>query len=141
MLRPGVIEQIFTLGQRIDTDPEIGVDGRQLEGRLVEVVDRGLVLLRTVGLAGPTLVRIALHGLDDVDLYGGPGRGRLRIPSLALATILVPDGADASAGFLRPAFDDLWLAGGHADGSPSYGDGRWEGYDEDDRYRFRHWPT
>lgn len=141
LVRPGMVEQVFTIGQRIDDDPEIGVEGRELEGRLVSTVDRGLALLRAVGLQGPTLVRIALHGLDDVDIYGGAGRGRLRIPSLGLSSVVVPDGVEAAAVFLRPAFDDLWLASGRADGSPSYGDGVWAGYADEARYSFRHWPT
>lgn len=129
LLRPGVIETVFTIGERIDDDPEIGIEGLQLEARLVSAVDRGLELLEAVGLSGPTLVAVALYELTDVDLYGGRGRGRFRLPSLGLTPVLVPTGERQAGNSLHHAFDELWLASGRADGSPSYsGSDAWAGY-------------
>jgi len=129
LLRPGVVETVFTIGERIDDDPDIGVEGLQLEARLVASVDRGLELLGAVGLNGPTLVAIALYDLTDVDLSGGRGRGRIRLPSLGLTPVLVPTGERQAGNSLHHAFDELWLASGRADGSPSFsGSGAWAGY-------------
>lgn len=129
LLRPGVIETVFTIGERIDDDPDIGIEGLQLEARLVAAVDRGLELLAAIGLSGPTLAAIALYDLTDVELYGGRGRGRIRLPSLGLTPVLVPLGEHQAGDSLRHAFDELWLASGRADGSPSYSEGdAWTGY-------------
>lgn len=129
LLRPGVIEKVFTIGERIDDDPDIGIEGLKLEAELVAAVDRGLELLAAIGLSGPTLVAIALDHLMDVALYGGRGRGRIRLPSLTLTPVLVPPGERRAGDSLRHAFDELWLASGRADGSPSFsGSDAWAGY-------------
>lgn len=136
LLRPGVVEHLFEMCRRIDDDRDIGLDGRGLEGQIVTRADRSLALLAALGLAGPTLLSIALYELDDVRLSGGRRLGRFRSPSLGLATAMVPAGVTASGDHLRRAFDDLWLAAGQAEGSPSYGeDGVWRGYAQTDNYQ------
>lgn len=134
LLRPGVVEQVFTLGRRIDDDPTIVVNGFHIEKRLVTLADRSIALLTALGLAGPFAVVTHLYGLEEVELSGAPGSGRFRVQSLALTAALVPEGGRAGA-FLRPAFDQLWLASGVAQGSLSYdGSEDWKGYASDNAY-------
>lgn len=128
LLRPGVVEQVFTLGHRIQDDPTIVVNGFTLEKRLVDLADRSLALLDAVGLGGPSAVVIHLYGIEDVELSGAPGAGRFRLPSLALPATFVAEGARAGNA-LHAAFDALWLAAGAADGSLSYDHAEgWKGY-------------
>lgn len=119
LLRPGIVEQLFTLGQPVEDDEEILVDGVALEHRIVDTIDRGLKLLGEIGLAGPVLVALSLYELDPVRIGGTSRVGRFRQPSLGIAPVLLPDGTRQSAERMRDAFDDLWLAAGFAEGSPS----------------------
>ena len=130
LLRPGVVEHFITLGERIADDPWTAVDGRQVEGALVQRLDRSLQLLDALGLEGPTLVAVALYGLDEVRLTSGRGLGRFRTLNLGFDAVLIPKGARESGSHLRPLFDDFWLAAGSSAGSPSFDDDdHWAGYD------------
>lgn len=134
LLRPGVVERVFTIGRRVDDDSSILVNGFTLEKQLVTLADRSLALLASVGLGGPAAVVIHLYGIEDLELSGAPGAGRLRMPSLVLpATLVAEDGRAGDA--LHAAFDALWLAAGVADGSMSYDDAEaWKGYAPDSAY-------
>ena len=129
LLRPGIVELVMKIGERIDDDREIVVEGLQLEASLVGPIDRGLQFLSALGLEGPTLIAISLYGLDDVHLFSGRGGGRFNQPSLAFDPVLIAQNELQSGASLKHAFDMLWLASGRSTGSPSYsGDGEWAGY-------------
>lgn len=135
LLRPGIVEQLFTLGHAHEGDQEILVNGFTLEKRIVDAADRGLALLSAVGLTGPSLVAVSLYELNDVHLTGRGSVGRFRQPSLWTPPVLLPAGAIASGNALRETFDQLWLAAGISDGSLSFAESEeWAGYAPNNAY-------
>ena len=128
LVRPGVLETAIMVGARIDDDPTIIVEGRPLEGRMVEATVRMAAVAAEIGLVGPLLVGASLHGLEDVQLTNGRQASRpLRIPSLYLGTVALPSSEAVSGQALRKLFDALWLGFGFDDGSPSFSGEGWEG--------------
>ncbi|ALL15430.1 hypothetical protein [Caulobacter henricii] len=129
LLRPGVVEQLFTLGRAVEDDEDILVDGAVLEHRIVDTIDRGLQLLDRIGLAGPVLVAMSFYELGPIRIAGLGRVGRFRAPSVGTTPVLLPRGTTQSGDLLHDAFDALWLAAGFAEGSPSFtNSGRWAGY-------------
>lgn len=120
-VRPGAVEYEAMIGRRIDDDPEIAVDGRNLEAEIVTHLERLVGLLAAVGLSGPGLVSITFRGMEDVELTGGRGRGRrIRKPELFLPELRMADLSMPLLPLLREQFDILWQASGWVDGSPSF---------------------
>jgi hypothetical protein len=129
LLKPGVVEHVFTIAKGVGDDPRILVQGWAVEAVLVDIADRALALLGALGLSGPTLVATFLYDLRELDFAGPKRVGRFPMQSLGLAQALVPEGERKSGELLKPAFDELWLAAGFSGGSPSFEDGEgWAGY-------------
>lgn len=122
LVRPGVIEYEAMIGERIDGDPQIVVDGRELETAIVTHLERLAGVLAAVGLTGPGLVSIAYRGVEDVELTRARGGGRkIRKPELFLPELRVDDLSAPMQPLLRDQFNILWQASGWSDGSPSFG--------------------
>ena len=129
LVRPGAIEFEATIGSRIDDDPQITVDGRDLERRIVASVERLAACLDEVGLGGPALLAIGFEGVEDVELTRARGGGRpIRRPGFSLPVIELSDPLAEPGNQLNEAFDILWQASGWGDGSPSFGRDIWDGY-------------
>ena len=69
LARPGFFEVSATIGARIDDDPQIVVQGLELERLLVEAVDRVATLSARLGLSGPAVLTRSRLGeeIEDVD--------------------------------------------------------------------------
>ncbi|WP_315810786.1 hypothetical protein [Bradyrhizobium sp. SZCCHNR3107] len=135
LVRPGNLEYQATIGARIDDDPEILVDGRCLEGLIVRVVEHMAGMAEELGLIGPALVSVGLEGVEDVELTRpSPGGRRIRQPQLILPTVMLPNLATPLAQSFHEQFDILWQTAGWPDGSPSFGDGVWAGYEDLQNY-------
>lgn len=133
LVRPGAIEFEATIGSRIDDDPHILVDGRELEGRIVASVERLATCLAEVGLGGPALLAIGFDGVEDVELTRARGGGRpIRRPDFSLPVIELADPLAQPGNQLNEAFDILWQTSGWGDGSPSFGREIWDGYAGDE---------
>lgn len=134
LVRPGAIEFEATIGSRIDDDPHIMVDGRDLEGRIVASVERLAACLAEVRLGGPALLAIGFEGVEDVELTRARGGGRpIRRPGFSLPIVELADPLAQPGNQLNEAFDILWQTSGWGDGSPSFGRDIWDGYaDADD---------
>jgi hypothetical protein len=129
LVRPGAIEYEATIGSRIDDDPHILVDGRDLEGRIVATIERLAACLAEVGLGGPALVAIGFAGVEDVELTRARGGSRpIRRPAFSLPVTELTDPLAQPANLLHEAFNILWQTSGWGDGSPSFGRDRWDGY-------------
>jgi hypothetical protein len=128
LIQPGVAEWEVNIGELIDDDPSIVVNGKHLEWIIVNAVDRSLELAARLNLQGPSLVGVVLYGLENVELSGRFKTQPLRKPSLPLPVSILPAGTLKSGDYLRKAFDRLWMSAGFEDGSPSYRDDRWAGY-------------
>ena len=121
LVRPGVIEFEMTIGDRIDDDPEIMIDGRALEGAVVEHFERLAGVLATIGLPGPGVASVGFRGVEDVVLQRArPGGRKIRRPELVLPNLEADDLGAPFQPRLPEQFDILWQAAGWADGSPSY---------------------
>lgn len=119
--RPGIIEFEMTIGDRVDDDPEIMIDGRELEAKIAEHLERLAEVLATIGLKGPGVVSVGLRGVEDVVLHRSrPGGRKIRKPELLLPELQLEDLRTAFQPLLREQFDIMWQAAGWADGSPSY---------------------
>jgi hypothetical protein len=135
LLRPGIVEHIFNLGRPYEGDQEIVVGGFTLEKQIVSIADRALTLLDALGLAGPTLIAVNFHDLDNVHLSGRQEFGRFRQPNLSNPPVMVAAGSLMSGKALRETFDRLWLAAGFSDGSLSFASSdEWAGYAPDSAY-------
>jgi hypothetical protein len=129
LARPGAIEHEATIGIRIDDDPEIVIDGRQVEADIVAGLERLGAALAELGLTGRTLVEISFDGVEDVILTHARGGGRkIGRPQIGLPAALIEDLGDRPANTLHEQFDILWQTAGWPDGSPSFGGGGWDGY-------------
>jgi len=129
LVRPGAIEYEATIGFRIDDDPEIVIDGRQLEADIVAGFERLGPALAELGLTGRVLVEISFDGVEDVILSRARSGGRkIERPQIGLPSALVDDLEDQPANALHEQFDILWQMAGWGDGSPSFGGGGWDGY-------------
>ncbi|CAN5500142.1 hypothetical protein BH10PSE12_BH10PSE12_08240 [soil metagenome] len=128
LVHPGVLETCIMVGTRIDDDRTILVEGRPLEGRIVETAIRLATIAAEIGLDGPMLLSAGLDGLEDVQMSNGRNASRpLRIESLFLGTIALPSSAAVTANALRKLFDALWLGCGFDEGSPTFQTATWEG--------------
>jgi hypothetical protein len=128
LVRPGYLEFQTNIGQRIDDDPEILVDGRSLEAKIVRTLERMAIIVLGLNLGGPALVSVTLDGVEDVELTRArPGGKRIRQPEIVLPTATVADLSKPLARSLHEQFDILWQTSGWADGSPSFGSGEWAG--------------
>jgi hypothetical protein len=122
LVRPGLIEFEAMIGARIDDDPQILVDGRELEASIAMHLERLASVLADVGLTGPAVAGIAFRGVEDVELTRARGGGRrIRKPELFLPELQVADLAAPMQPQLQEQFNILWQASGWADGSPSFG--------------------
>lgn len=120
-VRPGMIEFEMTIGGRIDDDPEIVINGHELEAWIVEHLERLAGVLSAIGLKGPGLAAIAFRGVEDVILQRArPGGRKIRKPELFLPELQVEDLGAPLHDLLREQFDILWQAAGWSDGSPSF---------------------
>lgn len=129
LVRPGTIEHEATIGFRIDDDPEIVIDGRQLEADIVASIGRLGAALAELDLTGRTLVEISFDGIEDVILTRARGGGRkIGRPQIGLPAAMIDDLRDRPADALHEQFDILWQTAGWPDGSPSFGGGGWDGY-------------
>lgn len=122
LVRPGAVEFEAMIGARVDDDPQIVVDGCELETSIVTHLERLAGVLAAIGLTGPALVAIAFRGVEDVELTRARGGGRrIRKPELFLPELRVDDLSAPMQPQLRDQFNILWQASGWADGSPSFG--------------------
>jgi len=135
LVRPGNLEFQAMMGQRIDDDPEILVDGRCLEATVVRTLERMARLAIGLGLGGPALVSILLEGVDDLQLTGGRGGGkRIQRPEVVLPTAFIADLASPLAPSLQEQLDIIWQTSGWPEGSPSFSAGDWAGYIDEQIY-------
>jgi hypothetical protein len=135
LVRPGYLEYEAKIGARIDDDPQILVDGRQLEAIIILNLQRMAGIAAELGLAGPALIAVTLDGMEDVELTRArPGGRRIRRPQIYLPIAQVDDLTAPLADALREQLDILWQAAGWPDGSPSFGAGEWAGYRDDRNY-------
>jgi hypothetical protein len=132
LARPGFFEASATIGARVDDDPQIVVQGLDVERIMVRIVDQVATLSARLGLAGPAVLAAAFEGIDDVEmLRPEPGTGGRRIgrPSASLGTVRLENFTVPTADRLAEVMERIWLIGGWDDGSPAFVDGRWTGYD------------
>ncbi|HEX7929617.1 MAG TPA: hypothetical protein VF470_01730, partial [Sphingomicrobium sp.] len=129
LIQPGIAEWEINIGERIENDPTIVVKGKYLEWLIVNAADRSLELAAGLGLTGPSLVGVMLYELEDIELSGPYKTRRLAKPSVVLPVSIVPAGLLKSGDHLRQTLDRLWMSAGFEDGSPSYRDGHWLGYE------------
>lgn len=129
LVRPGSFEYQVQIGERIDDDPEIQIDGQNLEAEIVRNLERMGVVAGGLGLAGPALPSISLEDIEDVELTRArPGGRRIRRPAIILTPVEIEDLEAPLAEILYEQFDIIWQASGWIDGSPSFDAGSWAGY-------------
>ena len=129
LLRAGIVEHVFNIGQPYPGDRETLVNGFTVEKEIVIRADRSLEMLQALGLHGPTLISVSLNNLDGVHLTGDPHAGPFKTPSLRLRAALVPELGLRAGSLLHEMFDQLWLAAGGRDGSRSFASSdEWAGY-------------
>lgn len=136
LVRPGYLEYEANIGARIDDDPEIGVDGRGLEGLIVRTAERIARIAIDLGLGGGGLLFIGFDGVEDVHLTRArPGGRRFGRPDLNLPVAAVAELDRPIAEAVHEQLDIMWQAAGWPDGSPSFGQGAWAGYADERNYR------
>lgn len=135
LVRPGNLEYQATIGERIDDDPRVLVDGRRLEALIVRNLERMAAIALGLDLGGPALVSATLDGVEDVELTRSrPGGRPIRQPEIVLRTAVLSDLVQSLAPALHEQFDILWQTAGWADGSPSFGGQGWAGYADERNY-------
>lgn len=119
----------------MNDDKTILLSGRQIEAWIVRIAESMIQWSDAIGFDGPMLVGAGLEGLEDVELL--PGRGGILRPARTFfhlpPQLVVPGEPVASA--LRALLDEMWVAFGKGDGSPSFGGGEWSGYGGQGDYR------
>ena len=129
LVRPGRFEYQVQAGERIDDDPGILIDGRNLEAAIVHNLERMGAMAAGLGLDGPALASITLEGMENVELTRArPGGRRIRRPAIILPPVEIEDLEAPLAAALHEQFDMMWQASGWIDGSRSFDGGTWAGY-------------
>ncbi len=134
LVRPGNLEFQRTIGERIGDDPQILVNGRELEALIVHTLERMAEIAGLLNLGGPALASIGLDGVEDVVLTPAHSNRPMRVRELVMPTATLPDLTPPFAGFLHEQLDIIWQAAGWAGGSPSFGSGVWAGYSDERNY-------
>jgi hypothetical protein len=132
LARPGLFEVCATIGGRIGDDPEIVIQGRDIEQQLVNAVDRIAIAAHHLNLGGPALIAAGLEGIEDVRILRPslrPGGQRIRKREAILGVAKVQDLKAPLADHLEELMEKLWLIGGWDDGSPYFSEGHWTGYE------------
>ncbi|MGI4876775.1 MAG: hypothetical protein ACRYG4_04755 [Janthinobacterium lividum] len=134
--RNGTLDAALNLGLVVDDDPHIVVQGKQLEAMLVDLLDRASRALAKLNLGPVALANVQLVGGEDLIIHSPQPSGRsLGLPYINLGfkqfeAIGGPLGHQA-----RTMMDSLWMAAGRKEGSPSFADDTWQGYDGEAPYR------
>jgi hypothetical protein len=129
LVRPGNFEYQATIGFRVDDDPQIMVDGRELEAIIIHNLERMGAMATQLGFKGPALASFYLDGVEDVELTQDKLGGRqIRKGEIVSAAIKIEDFSAPVAGTIREQFDILWQTAGWPDGSPSFPNDVWLGY-------------
>ena len=129
LFRDGSLEYSLHLGARIGDDSEILVDGVALEAALLGALESLVTVSSKLGYGKSFVVSLALFGVEDVVFNHSVARSRrLRTQTLYLGRVLNFTTDAGMSAQLKPLFDQMWLAAGVDDGSPSYNDaGEWCG--------------
>jgi hypothetical protein len=129
-VRPGYFEFQSNIGQRIDDDKDILVDGLELESTIVDNLETMAASAIKLGLGGSALVSLVLEGVEDVRLIRSRSevRKRVRQPDIVPPAVRLVDLSRPFANSLRDQLDMLWQASGWPEGSPSFAEGNWTGY-------------
>ncbi len=107
-----------------------------MEARIVVAVQELGTLAGAVGLGGPAVVAVALHGVEGVQVAGSRSTGRrIGYPDVTLGTLSLADAQALQPIALKHMLDQLWLMSGWDEGSPSFGGGQWAGQAGDEPYR------
>ena len=140
--RPESYALLFRSGavEAADTDilwPE--PDGRIIpsvvfEGDILDSAERYVALLDHLGVAGPVYVGLSLLGVRGYEMAVrrsfGPGAGPVDRDALVVPEVMAEGpGLDRPAveALMRPVFDQVWNACGHARSFLYHADGRWVG--------------
>jgi hypothetical protein len=126
LVQPGNFEFQINIGQRIDDDPQIVVDGADLEKTIIGNLERMFRFANELGFDGAAVISIAFDGMEDVEFRQGRrnfGRSDIYFP-----TVLLSDMSEPIAAILQEQLDTLWVMVGVKAGSPSFKDGAWTGY-------------
>ncbi|RUL79927.1 hypothetical protein [Dyella choica] len=128
--RPGYFEFQINIGQRIDDDRDILVDGLSLESTVVGMLENLATCAVELGLGGAALVSVTLDGVEDVRLMRGHSAIKKRIsePYVVPPAARLVDLSNPMASLLHEQLDIFWQASGWSDGSPSFENGSWAGY-------------
>jgi hypothetical protein len=127
-IRPGVFQVALNIGNRIDDDPRILVDGYKVEAAIVEMLDKCSAAAAELDLSGLGLVSAVLIGAEDVEVQMSRLAGRFRKPSVGLGEIELESIGEAVGDHMQPIFDKLWAAAGIGEGSISFSGKGWAGY-------------
>lgn len=115
----GALEATWTIGERQDDDPEILVDGCELERNIAAMTGRLLAARTALGLTEPVLVHVTLFGAEDLILSGaGANTRKIHNPALGIGHVQIGGVSDDLDHALKSLFDHLWLASGVESGSP-----------------------
>ncbi len=127
----GLVEWRFNVARRHPDDPTVLVAPELLERQVVALVDRGLHVLREVGLQERVLVGAVLYGTDQIEVaIPGIRITRMRDTNPSFPTVLIPAGALRSGDSMKALFDGFWVSAGAPRGSPSFAAGGWIGYSQ-----------
>jgi hypothetical protein len=127
-VQPGIVETSILLGEIVDDDPTAVIEGRAIEGRIVETIRRLAALFAEVGQHGSASLSVAFHQLEDVQV--STSRWTSRPLGWGMPMVWFVD-LPSLAGFmplqLKALFNSIWLAVGFEDGSTSFNDSEWTG--------------
>jgi len=133
----GFVEIVHTLDE-VDEHGRVEIiRGCPLERQIVKTLDAISEAYERLAVRPPVFLRVELMGVLGAKLaMSTPGsskgfdRPAVQTEVLGLSQMTRPLGRD-----LRRLLDALWRAAGWADGSPSYGRGDWDGYDNPYPYK------
>jgi len=135
LVKPGNLEYQASLGDPPTEDGRLEVDGRNLEARIIRMLEHMAALAVELGFEGPALASVALEGTERLALTMSRPNGRhIRERDIVFPWIELCNLAAPMAGALQDGLDSVWQASGWRNGSPSFGRGEWDGYSDRRNY-------